>query len=99
MHELDSAFRELGKSTNERNSLQLAIGETHCLFQFCIERFQSIRRLFFATLQLPSRGSPTYRGGTAMAKRPRCGSSAEAAHGRPRTTSCGFEATETIPFP
>jgi hypothetical protein len=34
-----------------------------------------------------------------MAKRPRCGSSAEAAHGRPRTTSCGFEATETIPFP
>src|SRR5271170_2091980 len=36
----------LGKSTNEGNSLQLAIGETHCLFQFCIERFQSIRRLF-----------------------------------------------------
>jgi hypothetical protein len=50
MHQLDPPpappLGTLGKSTNEGNSLQLAIGEMHCLFQFCIERFQSIRRLF-----------------------------------------------------
>src|SRR5271156_308099 len=77
VHAFAPPLGTLGKSTNERNSLRLAIGETHRLFQFCIERFQSIRRLFLEHCDSQA-GGPTYRGGTAVAKRLRRGSSAGA---------------------
>jgi len=56
-------------------------------FQFCIERFQSIGRLF---LQLPKTEIWSF---SRLVSRSRARPAA-----RPRTRCCGFEASEAIPF-
>jgi hypothetical protein len=64
------------------NELALRFRRRRRRFQFCIERFQSLGRLFLQLLQ------PCHSCGLA--------------HGQPRvpfTTSCGFAASEPLPFP
>jgi hypothetical protein len=53
-------------------------------FQFCIERLQGVRRLFLQLLPLSTLSS--------------FGSQSARRAARPYTTSCGLEASETIPF-
>jgi hypothetical protein len=104
MHQLDPSSRSASRDAwqiDERIRCNLRLAKCTAYFSFASSDFK-VLGAFFCNIPTPVPGEPdvSWRDGDGQAPTLRLVSRSGArSAARARTTSCGFEATETIPFP